>query len=103
MRASVWQVFTHHHFTKLEVRQLQDSCMEECGSAVPAAIVEDASHALMGATAARVGMFTKVRHDAKVPRWCARVRGSNAGGSAGALRPRACATVAPNETKHWQP
>ena len=37
--------------------------MEECGSAVPAAIVEDASHALMGATAARVGMFTKDTYD----------------------------------------
>lgn len=53
------KVSTREHFTKLEVRQLQDACLAEMGPGAVGAIVEDAGDAVMGATAARVGMFTK--------------------------------------------
>ena len=62
------EVYKRKHAYRTEVFQLQDHFIREKRD-VNRALVGHAAVAIMQSTAARVGMFTKTRHDGKTVRW----------------------------------
>ena len=69
LRAQTGAVSTRKHFYRTEVFQVQDVLLKEKGR-VNWAIVLGAATALLQATAARSGMFTKDEYDKKSAFWC---------------------------------
>ena len=62
------EVYKRKHAYRTEVFQIQDYFIKEKRH-VNQALVGHAAVAIMQSTAARVGMFTKTRHDGKTVRW----------------------------------
>jgi hypothetical protein len=69
LRAQTGAVSTRKHFYRTEVFQIQDMLLKEKAK-VNWAIVLGAATALLQATAARSGMFTKDEYDKKSAFWC---------------------------------
>jgi hypothetical protein len=61
-------VYKRAHCYRTEMFQLQDACIGEKEN-VNEALIAHAAIAIMQSTAARVGMFTKTRHDGTSVRW----------------------------------
>ena len=61
-------VYKRKHCYRTEMFQLQDACIAEKDN-VNEALIMHAALAIMQSTAARVGMFTKTRHDGACIRW----------------------------------
>ena len=66
--AQTEKVYQRDHVYRTEVFQLQDLCIGEKED-INRALVLHSAIGLIQSTAARVGMFTKTRHDAKTARW----------------------------------